>query len=292
MITLPWVLTFKTSGVTTSILIPPLVSFIISFFCASGGVSGAFLLLPFQVSILKFTAPAVSATNHLYNVFAIPFGVYTYWKEKRFFYPLTLIITIGTFPGVILGYFLRISFFQELAKFKLLVGLVLLVISLRLVHDLFFTKKETSFSPVPPKVLTFNWKVLEFVYSEQHFKVNSFLISLIAFIIGIIGGIYGIGGGALMAPILLAFFHLPPYVFAGATLFGTCLTSVLGVLIFTLGGNGPDWLLGFLFGIGGAVGLYLGAKVQKHMPQTLIKIILAVLILFISIRYIYSYFNP
>ncbi|MCS7278725.1 MAG: sulfite exporter TauE/SafE family protein [Thermodesulfobacteriaceae bacterium] len=292
MITLPWVLTFKTSGVTTSLLIPPLVSFIISFFCASGGVSGAFLLLPFQVSILKFTAPAVSATNHLYNVFAIPFGVYTYWKEKRFFYPLTLIITIGTFPGVILGYFLRISFFQELAKFKLLVGLVLLVISLRLVQDLFFSKKETSFSPVPPKVLTFNWKVLEFVYSKQNFKVNSFLISLIAFIIGIIGGIYGIGGGALMAPILLAFFHLPPYVFAGATLFGTCLTSVLGVLIFTLGGNGPDWLLGFLFGIGGAAGLYLGAKVQKHMPQKLIKIILTILILFISIRYIYSYFNP
>lgn len=292
MITLPWVLTFKTSGVTTSLLIPPLVSFIISFFCASGGVSGAFLLLPFQVSILKFTAPAVSATNHLYNVFAIPFGVYTYWKEKRFFYPLTLIITIGTFPGVILGYFLRISFFQELAKFKLLVGLVLLVISLRLVQDLFFSKKETSFSPVPPKVLTFNWKVLEFVYSKQNFKVNSFLISLIAFIIGIIGGIYGIGGGALMAPILLAFFHLPPYVFAGATLFGTCLTSVLGVLIFTLGGNGPDWLLGFLFGIGGAAGLYLGAKVQKHMPQKLIKIILIILILFISIRYIYSYFNP
>lgn len=289
MISLPLTITFETSGVTTSVFIPPLVSFIISFFCASGGISGAFLLLPFQVSILKFTTPAVSATNHLYNVFAIPFGVYRYWKEKRFFYPITLLITLGTFPGVILGYFLRISYFQQLVKFKLLVGLVLLVISLRLIQDIFFPKKDVVFSSEPPKILTFNWKVLEFVYSGYNFKVNSFLISVISLVIGVIGGIYGIGGGALMAPILLAFFNLPPYVFAGATLFGTCLTSILGVLIFTLGGNGPDWLLGFLFGIGGAIGLYLGAKVQKYMPQKLIKIILTLLILFISIRYVSSF---
>lgn len=289
---LPFIITFKTSGVTTSLLVPPLVAFSISLLCASGGISGAFLLLPFQVSVLNYTAPSVSATNHLFNVFAIPFGVYRYWKEKRFFYPLTLIITLGTFPGVILGYFLRVGYFKELSKFKLLVGLVLLVITIRLIHDVLKPpKKETTFSPEPPKLLVFNWKTLEFNYSNQNFKVNSFLITLIAFIIGIVGGIYGIGGGALMAPILLAFFHLPPYVFAGATLFGTCLTSVVGVVVFTIGGNAPDWLLGSLFGIGGAAGLYLGAKIQKKMPQKLIRIIITVLVLYIALRYVIGYFT-
>lgn len=290
--TLPLVITFKTSGVTTSVLVPPIVAFFISLLCASGGISGAFLLLPFQVSVLNYTAPSVSATNHLFNVFAIPFGVYRYWREKRFFYPLTLIITVGTFPGVILGYFLRVGYFRELSKFKLLVGLVLLFIALRLLYDILRPpKKETIFSPEPPKLLAFNWKTLEFVYSNQQFKVSSFLISLIAFIIGIVGGIYGIGGGALMAPILLAFFQLPPYVFAGATLFGTCLTSVVGVIVFTIGGNAPDWLLGCLLGIGGAAGLYLGARIQKHMPQKLIRIIITILVIYIASRYILSYFG-
>ena len=32
--------------------------------------SGAFRLLPLQVSVLGFTGPTVSATNHFYNVFA------------------------------------------------------------------------------------------------------------------------------------------------------------------------------------------------------------------------------
>ncbi|QER41815.1 sulfite exporter TauE/SafE family protein [Thermodesulfobacterium sp. TA1] len=261
---LPLVVTFKTSGVTTSVLVPLVVAFATAFICAAGGISGAFLLLPFQVSFLKFTTPAVSATNHLFNVFAIPFGVYRYWKEKRFFYPLTLIITLGTFPGVIIGYFLRIGYFQELHRFKLLVGGVLLFISLKLLYDLIFPpKKDASFSPEPPKLLKFNWKTLEFIYAQKNYKANSVTISITAFFIGIIGGIYGIGGGALMAPILLGFFHLPPYVFAGATLFGTCLTSVVGVIVFTLGGNGPDWVLGALLGLGGAVGLYLGAKAQK-----------------------------
>jgi uncharacterized membrane protein YfcA len=288
---LPLTYTFPISNITTSVLIPPVVAFFISLFGASGGVSGAFLLLPFQVSVLGFTTPSVSATNHLYNVFSIPFGVYRYWKEKRFFLPLTLIIILGTLPGVITGYFLRISFFEELRKFKLLVGLVLLSIALRLVYEFFAVKKEIQFSSDPPEVLTFNWKVLKFKYSGEIFKLSSFFITILAFFIGTIGGIYGIGGGALMAPILLAFFRIPAYVFAGATLAGTCITSVFGVIVFTLGGHQPDWLLGILFGIGGALGLSIGAKIQKYMPQKLIRIIITAATLFISFNYVLSFFK-
>jgi len=291
MIEFPFTITFPISGVTTSILIPPLVSFFIAFLCASGGVSGAFLLLPFQVSVLGFTTPSVSATNHLYNVFSIPFGVYRYWKEKRFFFPLTLVIILGTLPGVIVGYFLRILFFNELKKFKLLVGLVLLSIATRLVYEIFAVKKEIKFSSDPPQTLTFNWKKLKFVYSGKVFELNSFFITLLALFIGTIGGIYGIGGGALMAPILLAFFRLPAYVFAGATLAGTCITSIVGVIIFTLGGHQPDWLLGLFLGIGGALGLFCGARLQKYMPQKLIRIIITAGVLFIGYNYVTSFFK-
>ena len=51
---------FPVSGVEVSPLVPPLVAFAISFFTSTGGVSGAFLLLPFQMSVLGFTSPAVS----------------------------------------------------------------------------------------------------------------------------------------------------------------------------------------------------------------------------------------
>jgi uncharacterized membrane protein YfcA len=63
---------FPISGVETYVFIPPLVAIVISFFCSMGGVSGAFLLLPFQMSVLNFTSPSVSSTNLIYNIVAIP----------------------------------------------------------------------------------------------------------------------------------------------------------------------------------------------------------------------------
>ncbi|MBN1832540.1 MAG: hypothetical protein JW896_10555 [Deltaproteobacteria bacterium] len=74
---------FNVSGVDTWIFLPPLVAFIVSLFTSMGGVSGAFLLLPFQVSFLRFTSPSVRATNIVFNIVAIPSGVYRYLKEGR-----------------------------------------------------------------------------------------------------------------------------------------------------------------------------------------------------------------
>ena len=36
----------------------------------------------------------------------------------------------------------------------------------------------------------------------------------------------------------------------------------------------PDWALGFLFGIGGSGGMYVGAHLQKYVPQKHIKVML------------------
>jgi uncharacterized membrane protein YfcA len=44
--------------------------------------------LPFQVSVLGFTSPAVSPTNLVYNIFAKPGGVYRYVREGRVVWPL------------------------------------------------------------------------------------------------------------------------------------------------------------------------------------------------------------
>ena len=108
---------FPVAGIEVDFWIPPVVAFIISFFTSMGGLSGAFLLLPFQVSILGFTSPSVSATNQLFNIVAIPGGVYRYFKEGRMVWPLTLVVIIGTLPGVFIGAILRIQFFPDPKKF-------------------------------------------------------------------------------------------------------------------------------------------------------------------------------
>jgi hypothetical protein len=95
----------------------------------------------------------------------------------------------------------------------------------------------------------------------------------------------------------VAFFRLPVYTIAGATLMGTFITSVAGALYFsviptTIGVSPmPDWPLGILFGLGGFVGMYLGARAQKFVPQKFIKVIVGISILVLAVKYITQYFS-
>ena len=47
-------------------------AFAVSVVATPAGISGAVLLLPFQVSVLGTPSPAVTPTNLLYNVVATP----------------------------------------------------------------------------------------------------------------------------------------------------------------------------------------------------------------------------
>jgi len=38
------------------------------------------------------------------------------------------------------------------------------------------------------------------------------------------------------------------------------------------------------------VGIYLGARAQKHVPQKYIKLLLSILIVYIAVRYIIQFF--
>jgi hypothetical protein len=74
------------------------------------------------------------------------------------------------------------------------------------------------------------------------------------------------------------------------------LTSIAGVIFYSIIPakegmvTSPDWLLGFLFGIGGFIGIYLGARFQKFVPQRYIKLILGFIIIFLAVRYITQFF--
>ena len=94
---------FPTAGIECSPFVPFAVALGVSFFTSMGGVSGAFLLLPFQMSVLGYVNPSVSATNQFFNVLACPAGVWRYWREGRLLWPLTLVVALGTLPGVFAG---------------------------------------------------------------------------------------------------------------------------------------------------------------------------------------------
>jgi uncharacterized protein len=316
---------FPVSGVEVSPLIPLVVSFVVSFFTSMGGISGAFLLLPFQMSVLGFTSPAVSSTNLVFNIVAIPSGVYRYIREGRMAWPLAWITILGTLPGIFIGAFIRIKYLPDPKHFKVFMGCVLLYMALRLLLDLRAKtgqekskaeKIEDSFRErsarmrkafaagemQTPAIRTIRFSLSEYAYEfyGERFSFNTMTLSGLAFGVGIVGGIYGVGGGAIIAPFLVAFFHLPIYTIAGATLFGTFVTSIAGAIFYALIAPlyssmglmvAPDWLLGALFGAGGFLGMYCGARLQKFFPARFIKLALTLILLYLSVSYLLVLFS-
>jgi len=296
---------FPVSGVETNLLLPPLVAFVVSFLTSMGGVSGAFILLPFQVSVLGYTAPSVSATNQVFNIVAIPSGVWRYIKEKRMVWPLTWAVIIGTLPGVFIGAWVRIEYLPDPKNFKFFAGFVLLYIGIRLFLDILKTRKGAA--PASAKaglpaefVVTqtrFSLRQVEFHFAGEPYTFPTVGVFILCFLVGIAGGIYGIGGGAIVAPFFVAFFKLPVYTIAGAALMGTFVTSVAGVIFYHIlavfypaQSIAPDWYLGALFGIGGFAGMYAGARCQKYVPAHIIKVILCACVLLVAGKYIIGFF--
>ena len=292
--------TFPLSGVETSILIPPLVAFGISFFTSMGGISGAFLLLPFQISVLGFTSPSVTSTNFLFNVTGTPGGVYRYARECRFVWPVAILIVAGIIPGVLVGYYLRITYLPDPQTFKLFVGCVLLLIAAKLLKEAFNGRVATTpdSCSLTDKVeeASIEIKTTRFNFKGANYSFTTAKLLGLALAVGIIGGVYGIGGGAIIAPFLITFFRLPVYAIAGAVLLGTFVSSLAGVTFYSLIPiNGavaaPDWLLGILFGAGGLIGMYLGARAQKYMPGRWIKMMLGGVIILVASKYILGFFS-
>ncbi len=291
---------FPVADIEISPFIPPLIACVISFFTSMAGVSGAFLLLPFQVSILGFTSPAVSSTNHLYNIIAIPGGIYRFVKEGRMLWPLTWLVVIGTLPGVIGGVFIRILFLPSPETFKVFVGLVLLYIGTKLCLDIIKERdsRENRDTTKDFRIsrTRLNLHSLHYHFNGVHYQIHTFSIIGLSLIVGLIGGIYGIGGGAIIAPFFVTIYRLPIHTVAGASLMGTFITSFAGVLLFqflsatsyfTTEDIAPDYPLGILFGLGGIAGIYLGAKAQRHFSPQIIKAILAIIILSTATKYIF-----
>ena len=156
-------------------------------------------------------------------------------------------------------------------------------------------------NPGRPGIRTLSWSLTctEYEFFGECFRFHTTGLFVLSLVVGLIGGVYGIGGGAIIAPFIVSVFGLPIHTIAGATLMGTCVTSVGGVIFYEFFGPyvalpgqsvRPDWLLGFLFGIGGFVGMYLGARTQKYVPGAIIKPALAIVITGVGLRYVIGYF--
>jgi uncharacterized protein len=227
-------------------------AFAIAVITTPAGVSGAVLLLPFQVRVLGTSGPSVTPTNLLYNVVACPGALWRYRRQGQTGGTLTRLLLIGTVPGVIAGSVIRVYVLPGPEVFELVIGVVLLPLGAVLALTQVKPDRPGREPRLPPVV-----------------------VALIAAAAGCIGGIYGVGGGSILAPVLIGDGR-PAAEVAPASLMSTFVTSVAGVATFSLlavrhQSVAPDWVTGITLGVGGLAGGYVGARIQHRLPESVIR---------------------
>jgi uncharacterized membrane protein YfcA len=249
-----------------------LASYVIATVATPAGISGAVLLLPFQVTVLGTPSPAVTPTNLLYNVVAAPGAIYRYWRQGQTGGCLSALLISGTLPGVVAGSVIRVELLPGPRVFDLIVGAVLAPLGI------WFTASRPDAAG----------------HSAQSAReIPAAALVVIAAVIGCVGGIYGIGGGSILAPILIGSGR-PASSVAPAALISTFVTSVAGVITFTILSVhqhtpvAPDWSTGLALGFGGLAGAYTGARVQARLPDLVIRRGMGVLVIAIGARYLWT----
>jgi uncharacterized protein len=247
-------------------------AYVIAVVATPAGISGAVLLLPFQVSVLGTPSPSVTPTNLLYNVVSTPGALYRYWRQGQAAGRLALLLIGGTLPGVIAGSVIRVKLLPGPRVFDLVVAGVLIPAGVWL---LLSRPARTDAASRPAT------------------QIPAALLVVLAAVVGCVGGIYGIGGGAILAPILIGSGRKPSEV-APAALASTFVTSAGGVIAFTILSLhqhlsvAPDWPTGIALGVGGLAGGYTGARIQSRMPDVLIRRLVGVLVIAIGAYYLSS----
>jgi uncharacterized membrane protein YfcA len=250
-------------------------AFVLALVTTPAGVSGAVLLLPIQLSVLHVPSPAVTPTNLVFNIAATPGGLLQFWREHRDRTGLLGVLVAGTLPGVVAGAVIRVELLSGSQAFMLVASGVLLPLGLWLMLG---AQRQARARPALD-------------------RKARLLVWMLALAVGCAGGIYGIGGGSLLAPILLAA-GFSAYEVAPATLAATFLTSIVGigtyeVLQLSHGGTiAPDWALGLWLGAGGFAGSYLGARLQRRIPEASIRKLLGLIACLIAVRYIQQGVQP
>lgn len=277
---------------------PILIGLGVSVFSSPTGISGGFLILPICVNYLGFSSAAVSPTNFIFNIMAMPTGLWLMARQKRLLWSLGGVLIIGSLPGIVAGMVLRNSWLKEADDFKIFLALVLTALALNLARSLkkggraekraertFQARQKLCYAPERIET-NYNRGYLSLNFCGEDFSVFIPSVIGISILVGLAGGIYGIGGAAIIAPILISHFRLPIYIINGASMLAGWAAAIFGLVSYifiwpVISGQPPvmpDFKLGFLFGLGGMAGVYIGSALQRFLPSKPIKIMMIFLI--------------
>lgn len=271
-----------------------------------GEASGIFAL-PYTMSVLQFSSPAVSPTTQILTLFNPLGALFGFRRNHQWNLDFALWVCIGGASGALIGPFVRLTWLSDVKPFTFAVGLALVFVGGHLCvaaakgfrarhsgdgidarfHAEAVAQRAAGRAPagVPPgtpiETISKNRHHITIAFWGETWTVRPSALFVIGFGVGIISSALGVGGGFLLVPILAALYRLPMYVVVAATIPYVIVLSLVALITYSgimpaLTGIAitPEWAWGLFAAAGGIFGSWAAAKTQRFVPEYSLKVML------------------
>ncbi len=237
------------------------------------GISGGVILIVILSFGFHFEPAIVIGTSLTAIVFSAISGTYQHIRMKNVDKNTAKTVGMYGIIGVIIGS----AVFEYLKNYgeviNLLLGVIFIVVSLKLLHS------------------GFSKKISKDENLNSHSETNKVGIKrILGLCVGSLSGIIGSGGGFILVPSFMHFLKFPTKIAIGTSTASFMIIVIIGAIIKIFEGV-VDIPAAVLLGIGAAIGGIYGAKLTLKFSSNTLKILLGILLFYISLKYIFIYFG-
>jgi uncharacterized membrane protein YfcA len=112
------------------------------------------------------------------------------------------------------------------------------------------------------------------------------LVGLLGLVAGVVSGLFGVGGGILFVPALTLGLGLTQLHAEATSLLAIIPTAVAGAAQQHAYGN-VRWRAAIVIGIAAAGGVEAGAQIAESLPEHVLKLVFAILILLVAAQIVW-----
>jgi uncharacterized membrane protein YfcA len=267
----------------------------VGFISGMFGVGGGFLMTPFLIFL--GISPGVAVATVASHITASSFsGALSHWRRRAVDIPMAFMLLSGGFVGTASGVWLFTKL-RAIGQLDLLIGLSYLIM-LSAVGGLMLAEsvraiiraRRQQFSSLRRSGAHTWVHALPLKMRFRHSKIYVSIIPVwgIGYVIGSVGAVMGIGGGFLLVPMLIYFLRMPTATVIGTAAVLTTATMAVASVMHALTNHLVDAVLALVLMVGGVIGAQFGARAAQKMPPERLRLLLALLILAVGIRFGYE----
>ena len=260
------------------------------------GVGGGFLMTPLLIMLgIPPTVAAASDSNQI--VGASTSGTLAHYRMGNVDFKMGILLLIGGVLGGTAGVQI-IKVLRAMGNADFLITITYVLMLGTVGGYMFFEsiqglRKTVTETPVVIKKESGYARLMKKLPLQTRFEKSGIELSILmplvlGALVGILAAIMGVGGGFIMVPVMVYLLRMPMHVVVGTSLFQILFTCINVTIMQAASNHTVDFVLALILLLGSTIGVQFGAKISKRLKGDQLKILLAVLVLAVMVKMLFS----